>query len=83
MNEDKPPPPPLDEATWRNRFIAINLVRIGGTVIALLGLLVWHSDRFREGGWPELGLPMAVLGLLVAFGGTRLLVQRWRTPPGE
>jgi hypothetical protein len=77
------PPPPVSEATWRNRFIAINLLRIGGTAIVLLGLVIWHSDRFRIGGWPELGLPLALLGLLISFGGTRMLVQRWRTPPQE
>lgn len=82
MNEQDPRPP-VDDATWRNRFVAINLVRIGGTLIVILGLVIWHSDRFREGGWPEVGLPMALLGLLISFGGTRLLVQRWRTPPGE
>ena len=37
-----------DEATWRNRFILVNLVRIGGTVVVLLGLLVWHSDKPRS-----------------------------------
>lgn len=82
MNEQKPPSPGED-AKWRNRFMAINMVRIGGTLIVVLGLVVWHSDRFREGGWPEVGLPMALLGLLISFGGTRLLVQRWRTPPEE
>ena len=30
MNLDKKPP--IDESTWRNRFIIINLVRIAGTV---------------------------------------------------
>jgi hypothetical protein len=82
MNEQKPPSP-VGAAKWRNRFVAINMVRIGGTLIVLLGLVIWHSDRFREGGWPEVGLPMALLGLLISFGGTRLLVQRWRTPPEE
>lgn len=79
----KDPRAPVSEATWRNRFIAINLVRIGGTLIVLLGFVIWQSDRFREGGWPALGLPMALLGLLISFGGSSLLVQRWRTPPDE
>ena len=30
--------PQDDETLWRNRFIAINLVRIGGTIVVLLGL---------------------------------------------
>jgi hypothetical protein len=79
MNRD--PRTPIDEATWRNRFIAINLVRIGGTIFTLAGLAVWQSDWFREGGWPGVGLPMTLLGLLVSFGAPRWLARRWRTPP--
>ena len=29
------PLPGADEATWRNRFILVNLVRIGGTIVVL------------------------------------------------
>ena len=32
--------PSEDEALWRNRFITINLVRIGGTAVVLLGLVI-------------------------------------------
>lgn len=76
-------PRPVDEATWRNRFIAVNLTRIGGTVIVLFGLLVWHSDWLRPGGAVEIGLPLALIGLLISFGGPRLLARKWRTPPGR
>jgi hypothetical protein len=75
--------PPVSEATWRNRFILVNLVRIGGTLVVLLGLLVWQTDLLREGGWTAVGLPMALLGLLVSFGGSWMLISRWRTPPGQ
>lgn len=74
-------PPPVDEATWRNRFILINLLRIGGTVVVLAGLLLWQSDVFVAGGsW--LGLPLTLAGLVVSFWGPRPLVRRWRGPPG-
>lgn len=71
---------PVDEATWRNRFIMINLTRIGGTAVVLLGLLMWQSDFIRDGGsiW---GFPIAILGLVVSFGGPLVLARRWRTPP--
>ena len=75
--------PPVSDATWRNRFIALNLVRIGGTAIVLLGIVIWQSDWPREGGWTAVGLPMALLGLLISFGGTQLLAARWRTPPEQ
>jgi hypothetical protein len=77
-----PTPGPVDEATWRNRFILINLTRIGGTVVVLLGLFLWHSGYLRPGGAAEIGLPLAIIGLVVSFGGPLYLARRWRTPPG-
>jgi hypothetical protein len=77
------PRPPVTDANWRNRFIIINLVRIGGTLLVLFGLLVWQGDLVRPGGWPDLGIPMMLLGLLASFGGPHYLTSRWRTPPGS
>ena len=68
---------------WRNRFIAINLVRIGGTLVVLLGLAIWYTDMVRPGGWPGLGLPLALIGLLISFGVPQWLAVKWRTPPGQ
>jgi hypothetical protein len=76
------PDPQDDETLWRNRFILLNLARIGGTVIVLFGLLVWHSDWLREGGAIAVGLPMALIGLVISFGAPKYLAGRWRTPPG-
>ena len=77
------PPPQVTEAIWRNRFITIQLTRIGGTLIVLLGLLIWHSDWMRPGGWMELGLGLALVGLVISFGGPLVLARKWRTPPGQ
>ena len=76
------PRPPVSEATWRHRFILMNLTRIGGTLVVLLGLLIWQSDWIRTGG-SILGLPVALIGLLISFGGPQMLARRWRTPPTE
>jgi hypothetical protein len=73
--------PPNDEATWRNRFILMNLTRIGGTVIVLIGLGIWHSDWIRQGGHMAIGLPLALIGLAISFGGPRYLARKWRSPP--
>jgi len=75
------PKPPVSEEEWRNRFIIINLVRIGGAAIAMFGAAVMQSNLLRPGGWIALGLPVALLGLLISFPGSRALVRRWRTPP--
>ncbi len=74
--------PQEEEAMWRNRFIAINLVRIGGTAVVLFALLVWHADMIVEGGSMAIGLPLALAGLAISFLGPKRLARKWRTPPG-
>lgn len=64
-----------------NRFILMNLLRIGATVVVLLALLLWQSDVFVEGG-SIIGLPIALAALVVSFFGPKWLAARWRTPPG-
>lgn len=71
-----------DDTLWRNRFIILNLTRIGGTLVVLIGLLVWYSDLAAEGGSMALGLPLALIGLVISFGGPKWLARRWRSPPG-
>lgn len=72
---------PVDEATWRNRFILLNLTRIGGTLVVMLGLLIWYSDWLRAGGSMAVGFPTALIGLAISFLAPRGLARRWRTPP--
>ena len=71
---------PDQDALWRNRFILMNLARIGATLVVLLGILIWQTDWLREGGLPEVGVPMALIGLIVSFGAPKWLARRWRTP---
>ncbi|HEV2818317.1 MAG TPA: hypothetical protein VGW40_13985 [Allosphingosinicella sp.] len=72
--------PEQNEAQWRNRFILINLTRIGATIVCLLGLLLWQSDVFVEGG-SILGFPIAIVGLVASFFAPKYLAHQWRTPP--
>ncbi len=74
--------PQEDEKLWRDRFVAINMVRIGGTIIVLIGLYISQTDAVREGGAMILGLSIAVAGLVVSFGGPKYLAKKWRPPPG-
>ena len=71
-----------DDEIWRNRFILINLTRIGGTILVLVALLIWQSDMIVEGGH-FIGFPIALVGLAISFGGPQFLARRWRSPPGE
>jgi len=72
--------PEQQEAQWRNRFIAMNLIRIGGTIVVLLAILLWQSDVFVEGG-SFIGFPIAIAALVVSFFGPKYIAGRWRTPP--
>ena len=66
----------IDESTWRNRFILVNVVRIGGTVLVLLSLALWQTDFFVRGGaW--VGFPLALAGLVISFWGPKWLARRW------
>lgn len=73
--------PTEEEKLARNRFILLNLVQIGATLVVLAAILLWQSDVFVEGG-SIVGLPIALAGLVVAFFGRGYLVRRWRSPPG-
>lgn len=67
----------------RNRFIAIQLVRIGATAVTLFGLLIWQTDMLRIGGSAGVGVPMVLAGLFGSLWVPQWLVAKWRTPPGS
>ena len=67
---------------WRNRFITINLVRIGGTILVLFALALWQSDLIVEDGSP-LGFPLALVGLAISFWGPIHLSRKWRRQDGR
>jgi hypothetical protein len=70
------------DSLWRNRFIAVNMMRIGATVVVLFGLAVWHSDLVVKGGhW--IGMPIAIIALVVSFAGPIYLSRRWGRPDGR
>lgn len=69
----------VDEATWRRRFILLNLTRIGGTAIVLIALALWQSDVFVEGG-SIMGFPLAIAGLVISFWGPKYVSRNWRSP---
>ena len=67
----------VSEATWRRRFILINLVTIGGTVLGLFGILLWQTDYVVEGG-SVLGFALALVGLATSFFAPRIMAGRWK-----
>ena len=71
---------PDPETVWRNRFILMNLLRIGATIGVLASLLLWQTDHIVEGG-TLLGFPLALIFLVISFWGPKWLAGRWREPP--
>lgn len=61
----------------RNRFILIQLVRISGVAMVLVGLLVMNGRI----DWPrEAGFALAAAGLFEAMIAPILLARKWKTP---
>ena len=74
---------PENDEVWRNRFILVNLVRIGGTVVVLIGLAIWYGNVLVQGGSIEVGLPLALAGLVASFWGPIALSQHWKRRDGR
>jgi hypothetical protein len=68
---------PRDEALWRRRLLSQALVRAMGLGIFLLGLAIGYSDLIREGGWPQVGAIVALLGVVDALVAPRVLKKAW------
>jgi membrane protein implicated in regulation of membrane protease activity len=67
----------LDEETWRKRLLIYSLVRFGGLAIFFLGLAIIYTNLLREGGWPQVGAVVAILGAIDALFAPRLVKREW------
>lgn len=66
-----------DEAKWRRRLLALTMARLGGLAILLVGVAVFYSDVLRDGGWPQVGAILIVLGALDALLAPWVLRKSW------
>jgi hypothetical protein len=66
-----------DDVLWRRRLLIYSLVRFGGLVIFFLGLAIVYTNLVRQGGWPQLGAVVAILGAIDALFAPRLLKREW------
>jgi protein-S-isoprenylcysteine O-methyltransferase Ste14 len=69
--------PPDNDDLWRNRFIIVNLVRIGATAVVMLALAIWYTNLLVPGGSIVIGLPLALAGVVVSFWGPKWLSRHW------
>ena len=66
-----------DERKYRNRLLAYTGARAFGLAVMLLGIAIIYSDLLREGGWPQLGAIIAIMGVIDALFAPRLLKKLW------
>ena len=66
-----------EDAKYRNRLLGYTAVRIGGLAIFLLGIAIMYTNLVREGGWPQLGAIVAIMGVIDAMFAPRVLKKAW------
>jgi hypothetical protein len=66
-----------EEALWRRRLAAYTGVRLAGLAIFFLGIAIIYTDLLREGGWPQVGALVAIMGAIDALFAPRLLRKLW------
>ena len=66
-----------EDAVWRKRLLAYSAVRLGGLAIFFLGLAVIYTDLLRDGGWPQVGAIVAIMGAIDALFAPHMLKKLW------
>jgi hypothetical protein len=66
-----------DDIQARNRLLAYTAVRLGGLAIFFLGIAIIYTDLLREGGWPQIGAIVAIMGAIDAVFAPRVLKMAW------
>ena len=66
-----------DERKWRNRLLAYTGVRAFGIAVMLAGIAIIYTDLVREGGWPQVGAIVAIMGAIDALFAPRMLKKLW------
>ena len=74
----RPPENDAADAEARNRWMVIQAARVGGVVMAVLGLL---ALRQRIALPEAAGYLLLAIGLADVFLVPQVLARKWRTPP--
>ena len=67
----------VEETVWRRRFLVFMAARLLGLLTFLAGVAIVFTDVVREGGWPQVGAVLIVLGAIEAVFVPRLLKKQW------
>lgn len=68
---------PASDQTARSRWLALNLMRLGGLAIVLVALMI-ITERLPVP--PIAGYLLFVLGMVEMFVVPQILARRWRSP---
>lgn len=68
---------PVSDEAARNRWMVINLARLGGAAMVVVGLLI-TAGRVPAPQW--VGYPLIAVGLFAVFLVPQLLARKWRSP---
>ena len=71
-----------DEAKWKKRLLAYTGARLAGLAVFGLGLAIFYTDLLREGGWPQVGAVVIILGLIDALFAPMVLKKHWDREDG-
>jgi len=66
-----------DDDVWKTRFHQLMLVRLAASAIFILGVLIMFTDLLRDGGWPQVGAVLAIIGALGSLLAPRFLKKVW------
>jgi hypothetical protein len=66
-----------DDGRFKRRLLAYSAVRLGGLAIFFLGVAIIYTNLLREGGWPQLGAIIAIMGAIDALLAPHLLKKPW------
>ncbi len=64
----------------RNRLLMMTGIGLVGALLMGFGIVVAVGDVFRTGGWPAVGIPIALVGFFESLLGPRFAASKWRTP---
>jgi drug/metabolite transporter (DMT)-like permease len=64
------------------RFAVIQVLRLAGVALVVLGLVIVAGPSHRLSGLPDwVGFVLLIVGLADVFVVPTLLARRWRSPP--
>lgn len=66
-----------DPDPWKRRFFIFMVIRLFGLIVFFAGLAIAYTDWVREGGWPQVGAIVALMGAIDAIWAPILLKRGW------